>query len=277
MILRTATFYSFLSLLTLGISLNASADDLIISYPANAALAPPPPASPPLPRPNMPPPTVSVKPNLPAQVSRAQFTTGLSNREPINHVTQVNAGQTVYYFTELMGLQGHTVTHKWQRDGAFQLGLQFPVGAERWRVHSSKTIAPNLTGTWTVSVQNDDGQILRQDTLQVLPALASASAPTPPSAAPVSPPVIPAPSQPLTSIPAEVQKAAQAKQLLSPAPSSSATNTSNSTNPTSTNNPPKSEPSKMESSIDTGAKEHASWDKPSTDSSAKPVWETLNR
>jgi hypothetical protein len=124
-------------------------------------------------------------------------------------------------------------------------------------------------------VQNDDGQILRQDTLQVLPALASA--PTPPSAAPVNPPVIPAPSQPLTSIPAEVQKAAQAKQLLNPTPSSSATNTSSSTNPTSTSHPPKSEPSKMESSIDTSAKEHASWDKPSTDSSAKPVWETLNR
>ena len=275
--LRTATFYSFISMVALGASLNASADDLIISYPANAALAPPTSVVPAAPRPNTPPPPVSVKPYLPAQVSRAQFTTGLSNREPINNITQVNAGQTVYYFTELMGLQGHTVTHKWQRDGAFQLGLQFPVGAERWRVHSSKTIAPNLTGTWTVSVQNDDGQILRQDTLQVLPALASASAPTPPSAAPVNPPVIPAPSQPLTSIPAEVQKAAQAKQLLSPTPSSSATNTGNSTNPTSTSKPPKSEPSKMESSIDTGAKEHASWDKPSTDSNAKPVWETLNR
>ena len=263
--LRTATFYSFISMVALGASLNVSADDLIISYPANAALAPPTPIVPAAPRPSTPPPPVSVKPNVPAQVSRAQFTTGLSNREPTNNVTQVNAGQAVYYFTELMGLQGHTITHKWQRNGAFQLGLQFPVGAERWRVHSSKTIAPNLTGTWTVSVQNDDGQILRQDTLQVLPV---AAIPTAPPNVPNTP-VIPAPSQPLTNIPAEVQKAAEDKKLLSPMPSSAATNTSSNT--------PSPNTSKTTSNIDTTASGHASWDKPTTDSSAKPLWESLNR
>ncbi|MGL4185913.1 MAG: DUF2914 domain-containing protein [Thiotrichaceae bacterium] len=273
--LRTATFYSFISMVALGASLNVSADDLIISYPANAALAPPTPVVPAAPRPSTPPPPVSVKPNVPAQVSRAQFTTGLSNREPINNVTQVNAGQTVYYFTELMGLQGHTITHKWQRNGVFQLGLQFPVGAERWRVHSSKTIAPNLTGIWTVSVQNDDGQILRQDTLQVLPALASA--PTPPSATPVNPPVIPAPSQPLTPIPAGIQKAAEDKKLLGSTPSTSATNTTSNTQSTNVSNSPQSEANKTTTNLDTAAKDHASWDKPSTDSTTKPMWETLNR
>jgi hypothetical protein len=208
-------------------------------------------------------------------------------------VNQVNAGQTVYYFTELVGLQGHTITHKWQRNGAFQLGLQFPVGAERWRVHSSKTIAPTLTGTWTVTVQNDDGQILRQDTLQVNPAVTPALPATAPLTTNTSnptntiqhnptptttssntlTPVIPAPNQPLTSIPPAIQKAAEEKKLVNKTNSTNSTTT----NTTSNSNVSKSDTAKTSTNIDTNAKEHASWDKPAADSSAKPVWETLNR
>lgn len=124
------------------------------------------------------------------QVSRAAFTSSIAGREPVDQLTRISAGQQVYYFTELNGLQGRVITHKWERDGAFQLGLQFPVGGNPWRVNSSKSISPNLPGTWTVTVQNDDGSILRQDTLLVDPVQ----------------PVIPPPAQPLTSIPPEQQR-----------------------------------------------------------------------
>lgn len=172
---------------------------------------------------------------LPAQVARATFTTGLAAREPINQVSHINAGQTVYYFTELTGLQGHVVTHRWEYNGQFQLGMQFPVGGERWRVQSSKSITPNMVGTWSVTVINDNGQILRQDTLSVdsaatpvptptpltppplpdtgipaLPVVQPAPHATPPdtkaTSQPTSP-IIPAPAEPLTSIPPEQQKA----------------------------------------------------------------------
>ena len=108
---------------------------------------------------------------LTPQVARAAFTTGITSREPDSQLARVSAGQTVYYFTELVGLQGHVITHRWEKDGAFQLGLQFPVGGQRWRVHSSKMMTPNLPGTWTVTVQNDDGTTLRQDTLVVDPIM----------------------------------------------------------------------------------------------------------
>ena len=126
------------------------------------------------------------------QVARAAFTTGITAREPDSQLARISAGQTVYYFTELVGLQGHVITHRWEKDGAFQLGLQFPVGGQRWRVHSSKTITPDLPGTWTVTVQNDDGTVLRQDTLVVDPIIPTDNA-TPttiaPPAAPVSAPI----------------------------------------------------------------------------------------
>ena len=147
-------------------------------------------------------------PALTPQVARAAFTTGITAREPDSQLARVSAGQTVYYFTELVGLQGHVITHRWEKDGAFQLGLQFPVGGERWRVHSSKMMTPNLPGTWTVTVQNDDGTTLRQDTLVVDPIM------------PVEPampaPTIPAPTQPLTEIPPEIRKEPAERPAITP-------------------------------------------------------------
>lgn len=161
---------------------------------------------------------------LTPQVARAAFTTGITAREPDSQLARVSAGQTVYYFTELVGLQGHVITHRWEKDGAFQLGLQFPVGGQRWRVHSSKMMTPNLPGTWTVTVQNDDGTTLRQDTLVVdpimpiepaipaaVPAITATPAATPmvpanPAVSAMPTPTIPAPAQPLTEIPPEVRK-----------------------------------------------------------------------
>ena len=173
---------------------------------------------------------------LPAQVARATFTTGLVAREPINQVSRINAGQTVYYFTELTGLQGHVVTHRWEYNGQFQLGMQFPVSGERWRVQSSKSITSDMVGTWSVTVINDNGQILRRDTLiidptaiavpapipltppplpsgiPVLPTLQPNSPPTPLSTVQPTSPIIPAPAQPLTKIPNGSEKAPAQRQ-----------------------------------------------------------------
>jgi hypothetical protein len=206
------------------------------------------------------------------QITRAAFTSAISGREPVDQLTHISAGQQVYYFTELVGLQGHVINHKWERNGAFQLGLQFPVSGSPWRVNSSKSISVNLPGVWTVTVQNDDGSILRRDTLVVDPAMpaptampAAPSVQSPPAIQPapavqpppaiqpapaVQPPptvlqttpVIPPPAQPLTPIPPELQRE-PAPRPTSPEPSDS------SKTPTST---------------------------PSS-ASSRPIWETLPR
>lgn len=140
------------------------AEENVIAYPkpSTAASATPEPASTTSPT-NAPPATANPMP----QVTRAAFTTGLTAREPNDQLNRVTAGQNIYYFTELLNLQGRVITHRWEKDGVFQLGLQFPVGGQRWRVHSNKTIPPNLSGVWKVSVVSDDGSVLHQDTLMV--------------------------------------------------------------------------------------------------------------
>ena len=146
-------------------------------------------------------PVVPPAPTLTPQVARAAFTTGITDREPDSQLARISAGQTVYYFTELVGLQGHVITHRWEKDGAFQLGLQFPVGGQRWRVHSSKTITPDLPGTWTVTVQNDDGTVLRQDTLVVDPIMpANTTAAPVPAPAAITPPATTEPVTPTTPV-----------------------------------------------------------------------------
>ncbi len=100
-----------------------------------------------------------------ARIARAQFTNGVRGREPIDLVESVvrSNGQTaqqLYYFTELRNLKGETVTHRWEHEGQQVAEVSFNVGGNRWRVFSSKSLPPNMTGEWQVVVTNTDGEPL---------------------------------------------------------------------------------------------------------------------
>ena len=93
-----------------------------------------------------------------AEVSRAQFTTGISNREPVDKVVTLdNSETTIYYFTELRNLEGRTVFHRWEHAGRVISEVPFEVGGSRWRVFSKKTLKPAMTGKWTVLVLDQSG------------------------------------------------------------------------------------------------------------------------
>jgi hypothetical protein len=99
---------------------------------------------------------VSPVPN--AQVSRAQFTTGIADREPIDKLVKVDDSITsIYYFTELYNLQGRKVTHRWEHDGQVISEVSFLVEGPRWRVFSKKTLDPAMLGKWTVFVMDESG------------------------------------------------------------------------------------------------------------------------
>ena len=94
-----------------------------------------------------------------AEVFRAQFTTGISEREPVDEVAILDSADasSIYYFTELMGLQGRTVSHRWEYAGRVMSEIPFEVGGQRWRVFSKKTLNPAMTGKWTVVVVDQSG------------------------------------------------------------------------------------------------------------------------
>jgi hypothetical protein len=97
-------------------------------------------------------------------VSRAMFTIGVDNREPVIMVDSISADSynSISFFTELNGMSGKTVTHQWMFDDKVMFEKSFEIGADRWRVWTSKTLIPSWTGTWTVKVLNADGSVLER-------------------------------------------------------------------------------------------------------------------
>jgi len=117
--------------------------------------------------------------NPPGRVARSQFTSAVREREPVDRVQVLtNDRRRIYFFTELHGLAGQTVTHRWAWRGRVMAEVRFPVGGPRWRVWSSKRLLPSWTGTWEVSVLDGQGRVLHRERLRYVPA-ADPGAPSP--------------------------------------------------------------------------------------------------
>ena len=95
-------------------------------------------------------------------VSRALFTIGVDNREPVIMVDSISSDSynSISFFTELTDLSGHTITHQWMYDGKVMFEKTFDVAGARWRVWTSKTLQKSWIGTWTVNVLDDDRSVL---------------------------------------------------------------------------------------------------------------------
>jgi hypothetical protein len=102
-------------------------------------------------------------PELPSAV--AQFTTAVEDREPIDQVTFVsNDIRTITFFSDLRGLKGQTVTHRWIYGGQTMAEVPFEVRGPRWRVWSSKDLVAEWTGDWTVEIVTGSGEVIAAET-----------------------------------------------------------------------------------------------------------------
>jgi len=104
------------------------------------------------------------------EVARAVFTTSVVDREPVDTVDKLSADRRkIYFFTELRGMAGQTVTHRWEHDGRIQAEVKFNVKGPRWRVWSSKNLPPDAIGKWTVSVINGNGKVIFEKGVNITP------------------------------------------------------------------------------------------------------------
>ena len=118
-------------------------------------------------------------------VSRAQFTSAIENREPVDELEAVeNDLRTVYFFTELKDMDGQTAVHRWSYNGQVMAEVSFPVGGARWRVYSSKNLLPEWVGTWTVDVLNANGDVVESRSFTYVNAAAVEEALEAPAAEP---------------------------------------------------------------------------------------------
>ena len=92
------------------------------------------------------------------EVARAQFTTAIEEREPVDNVVLLSSEvDQVYFFTDLRQLEGQTVTHRWEYNGKVEAEVNFQVTSDRWRAFSSKNLDPGKLGPWTVVVVDERG------------------------------------------------------------------------------------------------------------------------
>lgn len=97
---------------------------------------------------------------------RAVFTTEVQDKEPVDEIESIDRNlKKVFFFTELHGMEGQTVTHRWVYQNEVKAEITFYVRAWRWRVFSSKNLVREWTSDWTVSVIGSDGNIIETKTL----------------------------------------------------------------------------------------------------------------
>ncbi|NIO29580.1 MAG: DUF2914 domain-containing protein [Candidatus Latescibacteria bacterium] len=98
---------------------------------------------------------------LSGHLKRALFTIDIEEREPVGSVDSLStATEQVYFFTEIIGLQDHTITHRWMHGGEVRAEVPIAIGGPRWRVYSSKKLIPAWTGEWKVEVVDAEGNVL---------------------------------------------------------------------------------------------------------------------
>lgn len=112
--------------------------------------------------------TVSAESGGEIEAARAQFTSDVQEREPVDEVSDFNAGdQTLYFFTEIENAAGETVTHRWLKDGEVMAEVPLQVGSDSWRTWSSKELLPEWEGEWTVEVVDAQGNTIAEESVTV--------------------------------------------------------------------------------------------------------------
>jgi len=123
-----------------------------------------------------PPPSISKPASTPRtsdspHIARALFTSAIKGGQPTDAEGPLvfasgPGGRSLYFFTELRGLQGKTVVHRWEYQGQTMLNIPFKIGGNRWRVYSNKKLPSTMTGTWRVVVADSTGAVLGAEEFQ---------------------------------------------------------------------------------------------------------------
>ncbi|HHJ17950.1 MAG TPA: DUF2914 domain-containing protein [Gammaproteobacteria bacterium] len=124
------------------------------------------------------------------KVARAQFTTAIEEREPVDEIAVLVAPlDEIFFFTDLRHLQGRTVQHRWSYQGEVVSRVPFKVEGERWRVFSRMRLHPDQTGEWSVTVYDESGWPLHTELFRYEAAAPATAGPSAESREPVLSPV----------------------------------------------------------------------------------------
>jgi len=97
-------------------------------------------------------------------VENATFTSAISGGAPTDFRQAFdNTTPVVYYYAEILGLGGQTVTHRWTLEGKIMQAVPIAVKRARQAVWSKSAMRPEWTGDWTVEIVNARGEVIETD------------------------------------------------------------------------------------------------------------------
>ncbi|WP_100914075.1 DUF2914 domain-containing protein [Pseudoalteromonas spongiae] len=92
-------------------------------------------------------------------VTRALLSRDIKAREPVDiigeRIARASFTKKLYFFTEVNGLKGKVVRHKWYFQDQLQADVELSIFAGRYRTYSSKNIAALQLGEWRVELIAD--------------------------------------------------------------------------------------------------------------------------
>lgn len=105
-------------------------------------------------------------------IARAQLTSHLKDKLPTDRLASVVdlRGRSlikVYFYTELKGLKGRRVYHRWYHDGKGVARVAIRPYRDDMNASSSKYISARMTGRWRVVVVDDKGRSLADAAFEV--------------------------------------------------------------------------------------------------------------
>ena len=105
-----------------------------------------------------------------ARVQLAARMQGLEPGPPIDLPIRLSQGQsrTIYFFTELRGMSGRSVLHRWERNGRMMQERQLHPASQSWRAYTAMTITGDMRGSWRISaVDATTGKVLAGQRFEV--------------------------------------------------------------------------------------------------------------
>lgn len=95
-------------------------------------------------------------------VTRAVICSGIVSHEPTDSLSQVPATTgKVFFFTQIKGMEGKTITHRWLKDGSKVADVKISIPSNNYRCHSSRSVS-GKTGYWTAQVIDSNGNKLKE-------------------------------------------------------------------------------------------------------------------
>jgi general secretion pathway protein A len=115
---------------------------------------------------------VSVSESANDKVARVQLAArmqGLEPGPPIDLPVRLSQGQarTIYFFTQLRGLNGRSVLHRWEWNNRMMKERQLHPASELWRAYTAMSIGGEMRGSWRVSAVDATDKVLAERRFEV--------------------------------------------------------------------------------------------------------------